>query len=207
MASPAVLTCRDGHYVPVLKKAYHKQGLNGNGKDIGRGEGWIMELRRRGFVEIPHDFSTTCFGQSRPPAQDSSYLTCHRNARGQECWTDAWEDIRQVGHRVVRDRDDEGRLQFLIDVMAFICPSGLEDWQKEDATKPRRNAINHQLRKQDGGDARLVAAHYAHLPPEHRPGGAPEPSAATPPQPALAAPKRRRKPKTSPPAVETSTES
>lgn len=206
MASPAVLTCRDGHYVPIMKKAYHKQGGNGNGKDIGRGEGWIMELRRRGFVEIPHDFATTCFGQSRPPAQDSSYLTCHRNDRGQECWTDAWEDIRQVGHRVVRDRDDEGRLKFLIDVLAFICPNGLEDWQKEDATKPRLNAIDHQLRKQDGGDARLVASHYAHLPAEYRPGSTVEAPAPVASRPSLAAPKKpARKRKTSP-SVEPSTE-
>lgn len=171
--SPAKLGCRNGQIVPLAAKAWHEPGLNGNAPGPNHGEGFLMTLRRQGYVEIPHDTPARAFGADRVGVQDSTYLDRYTgiDAHGRHTvyWCDAWERPEPFGHLVHWRRDPDGRDQWLHDQLLRISGGALSDLQISLATEPLIASIRGLYRAHGSKASVRIKEQIAHLPPAHVP--------------------------------------
>lgn len=174
LISPAKLACRDGAIVPLPAKAWHEPGLNGNGKNPGRGEGFVLRMQSQGFIAIPHDFPASAFGAQRSVDPISTYLDRYEgiDAMGRPCvyYTDAWERPESLGHLIHWKRDKVGRDAFLVAaLMALTGINVLSAVQIQIATTPLIDSIRSLFRARGLDAARHLGERIAHLPPGHIP--------------------------------------
>jgi len=173
-ASPIAVQCLRGRIVPRMAKASMVPGLNGNGRHVDGGKGYLAELDSRGYVRIPHTFECIAFGEVRAPGsvEDSTYLTRHRGQHaGHEVdyWTDAWVRPRLLGPMTRWDRDPEGWADFLGRVMELIHPGEIDPAQIEIAVDPLLRRA-HQVMHAETPHSRLVLTQLlTHIPAEYVP--------------------------------------
>jgi hypothetical protein len=176
MISPAKLGVRLGRIVPLPAKAWHEPGLNGNAPVAGNGgEGFIMTLRRQGFVELSHDIPAIAFGQERLPGNvaDSTYLQRYTGVdpqgRSTVYWCDAWERPEPFGHLIAWKRDQEGRDAWLHQQLLRVSGGELSELQIRLATEPLIASIRSIYRAHGEKAAHRLREQLKHLPAAHVP--------------------------------------
>lgn len=175
-ASPTELMCAGGKIVPWLAKAWHTPGLNGNGRSLNTGDGFIAALTTKGMREIPHEIECVAFGEVRT-VEDYPYSTyIVRHEAGGKVWHgDAWHRPRSVGVLTVWDFDAEGWFDFLERCLAYVWPgedgqpAELDPVQVEIATLSAIRAIRSGRDRQDPRGQRAVLGNLRNLPKEHAP--------------------------------------
>ena len=172
--SPVALQCHTGRIVPRLAKAWHTPGLGGNGRDLGRGEGFVASLRDRyGYQPVPHDIECVAFGESRTEPAPSTYLDRYEGVTVNDLpcvyHTDAWHRPRVLGNLTIWDWDAAGWLDFLGRCLRIVTPGDLDPVQIELAMAPLIRSIRRLLDRKDERAAGALEQHLAHLPAEHAP--------------------------------------
>ena len=175
MISAARLGCRHGRIVPMVVPAWHAPGIGANVRG-DHGAGYIGQLRRQGYVEIPHDrLPCVAFGASRAGAKHSTYLERYEgvgaDGRPVTQWVDAWQRPQQIGHLVVWETDDEGRDEFLAAALRDLACGGrdLTSAQVQLAIRPILARIRAEADRDTARSRRLIATMAGHLPAEHTP--------------------------------------
>lgn len=177
MANPAKLGCFRGRIVPLLCKAWHEPGLNGNGRQPGRGEGFIARMQPDGWTVIPHDTPAVAFGAAREGCAVSTYLDRYEGQLPSGApvvyYSEAWARPQSLGSYVHWVRDDDGRAEWLAGLLAVIGYAELLPVQVEMATQPLIRGVqklaNRKQFRDDGLAQRNVATMIRHLPEEYRP--------------------------------------
>lgn len=171
--SAARLGCRNGRIVPMVVPAYWTPGLSANVKGDG-GQGYIGQLKRQGYVEIPHDFlPAVAFGEDRAGSPDSTYLNKWQGVdlEGRKVvkWADAWWRPLQLGHVVESETDAAGRDDFLIQALIEIANGGkpLGTAQIRIATQPVIRRIEQEANRASERSRLLIQKLAGHLPVEH----------------------------------------
>jgi len=172
MVSAGLLECNSGQIVPALRKAQHQPGQQGNGQDLGRGEGAKAWFVGQGFVEVPHNFPTVYFGQKGSP-EYSTYLNPLRGRVGELIVThhhEVWTRPVKIGHQVDWEEDKAGRLQFLCDIRdKIIAPDGLSAAQIRIAVRGLAAEIRRLASREDSYGKALLATALTHMPLKHAP--------------------------------------
>jgi len=175
MISAARLCCRNGRIVPKAVPAWHAPGIAGNVRG-DHGAGYVGQLTRQGYVEIPHDrLPCVAFGESRAGAAHSVYLERHEGVditgRKVSQWTSAWTRYVRLGHMVRPEHDHEGKDRFLEQAMLdLVCRDGkLAPVQIEMAIEPLVARIGRESNNDTPRARRMIAQMVAQLPPEHTP--------------------------------------
>ena len=175
MISAARLGCRNGVIVPRAVPAWHSPGVSANRRG-DNGAGYVGELKRQDYVEIPHDrLPCVAFGKSRDGAAHSVYLERHEGVSigGARVfrWTSAWERYARLGHLTHAEYDHAGKDLFLHQALLDLCtPDGeLSPLQIKLATLPLIKRIEAEA-NHDGPRARALITQMARqLPAEHVP--------------------------------------
>lgn len=172
--SPTALQCDHGAIVPRLAKAWHTPGLGGNGRELGRGEGFVAALRDRfGYLPVPHDIECVAYGETRTVAAPSTYLDRYDgvDVKGRPCvyYTDAWHRPRRLGATTVWDWDADGWRDFLGRCLRLVTPGELDPVQVQIATEPLIRSIRRLLDRKDERAASTMELYLAHLPPDLAP--------------------------------------
>ena len=169
-ACPTQVQCLGGRVVARLAKAWHEPGLNGNGKDPGKGEGFISTLERQGkWRVIPHDIEVVAFGVQR-----QGYLSQWRGRVGEsqgevDHWTDAWHRPRQIGHLTRWEFDADGWADFLGRCLAHVWPGDLDAVQVELAVEPVLRTLRTCIGRDSIPAKQAVGACFRNIPPDEVP--------------------------------------
>jgi hypothetical protein len=170
MAAPDQLHCSLGKIVPMMSKAWHTPGLNGNGDHTAvRGLGAETKMQAQGFTKIPQDFECIAFGERRIGYLDRWEQRRNDGLPGIVYWSDAWHRPRALGQRVVWDFDADGWADFLQRVLEYISPGKIDPAQIEIATTPLIQACRGLLGRDDGLGKRQLHEHLRQLPREYAP--------------------------------------
>lgn len=176
MVSAAKLGCRNGQIVPLPVPAWHAPGISANIKG-DRGAGFIGQLGKLGYIEIPHNFApdAACFDSDRAGAEHSTYLQrwvgVDIEGRPAVRWSDAWERPMQLGHIVQWERDEVGRDAFLVRALMEVVNRGqpLSDAQVKLATQPLISRIHAEANRATERSRLIIMQCARHLPTEHIP--------------------------------------
>lgn len=183
-ASPWDVGVQDGHYRPLLKKANHTPGENGNNGNQHYGEGTGAWLQSQGYVMIPHTIPAVVDGQPYQ-GEDSNYLKGwkQRAPDGRELFTyyeHAWARPIQTPAGLRWEWDDAGLHQLYSDVIALITGGrieggkvvggeGLNDEQKRLACRTAIESARGLLDRQDPRAKRMLVKQVLHIPEDMRP--------------------------------------
>ena len=188
MVSPSDLECIEGYVVPRLIKATHEPGVNGNGADLGRGEGAVAYFTGQGYRMVPHDVPATANKQTRTPSP-STYLNVWSGVdsgqRPAQLWRDAWDIPVQLGTQTHWRRDTEGWLAFrhsLVRLVGIGEDGAMSSEQVEIAVTPLLASLHRDASAaQTPAVKARIKANLAQLPKEfHQRAGVAELTAPTP---------------------------
>lgn len=172
--NPAKLGCRDGRIVPLQVRVLHAAGFSGN--VLGdQGEGWMAQLRKDGWVEIPHDFApdAKAFGSPRVGAALSVYIEQYKGMSVSGAavvkYVDAWKRPLQIGLHTEWEDDSDGRDVYLSRALVEVANKGqpLNAAQIRLATAPVIKQIEALSARDDARAGRHLLKLAKHLPVEH----------------------------------------
>lgn len=168
MVSPAKLGSSDGLIVPLLAKAYHTPGFNGNLPGHLVGQGAQANLAAEGFVAIPHNFPVKAFGQMRENCEISTYLDRHMvvdpSGRTVEHYVSAFHRPRQLGHLTDWEFDRKGYDEFRRSALALTGFKELTEQQVAIAIQPLEAIALELLDRDDARSKRMLREVLGHIP-------------------------------------------
>ena len=168
------LGCSRGVIVPLLAKAWHEPGLNGNDADPrGRGDGFIAAMRRDEWVPVPHDFPAVAFGAQRVNQPVSSYLDRYEgiDGIGRPCvyYSNAWARPRRVGRLIDWQRDVDGWNAWRASLLPLTGTDELLPAQVALAVDPLARRIRDLLLRDTVRSRHEMRGLLADMPREHAP--------------------------------------
>lgn len=172
--NPAKLGCRDGRIVPLQVPVLHAGGFSAN-IEGDQGAGWLAQLRREGWVEIPHDFApdAKAFDQPRTNAALSVYIEEYRGVAitgvSVTRYVDAWKRPLQIGMHTEWEEDTAGRDAYLARALVEIANKGqaLNEAQIRLATRPYIRQIEALASRDDARAVRHISQIAGHLPVQY----------------------------------------